>query len=69
MSFFFLDIESDEDIFDDESGDDGSGYGFTIESGLSASCPFFEIFVNCVCGLSCNGVTKYVCCVSGIFSV
>ena len=68
-AFFYLDIESNKYVFDDESDNDGSGSGFTIESGLSASCPFLEISVDRVCGLSCNGVTKYVCQVSGIFSV
>ena len=29
----------------------------------------FEIFVDCVCGLSGNGVTKSGCRVSGIFLV
>ena len=58
---FSLDLESDKDVLDDESDDDGSGSGFTIESSLSASCPFSEISVDRVCGLSFNGVTKSVC--------
>ena len=41
IAFLFLDIESDGDVFDDESNDDGSGSGFTIESSLSSLCPFF----------------------------
>ena len=62
---FFFDIESDEDVFDDESDDDGSG------SRLSGLCPFlfFEISVDFVCELSVNEVTKSVCRVSGMFSV
>ena len=62
--FFFFALESDKDVFDDESDDDGSGSGFNIEPGLSAPCPFFDISVDHVCGLSCNGVTKSVCRVS-----
>ena len=58
MRLFFLDLESDEDIFDDKSDNDGSGSGFTIGSGLSALCPFFEISFDRVCGLSCDGVVK-----------
>ena len=49
--FFFFDIESDKDVFDDESDNDGSGYGFTRESGLSGLCPFLKfplvVFVDC----------------------
>ena len=52
MRFFFLDIESDGDVFDDESNDDGSGSGFTIESSLSSLCPFFEISTDNV--LDCH---------------
>ena len=54
LRFFFLDLEYDKDVFDDESENDGSGSGFTIKSGSSAFCPFFEISVDCVFGLSCN---------------
>ena len=58
-------MESDKDVFDDKSDNDGSG------SGLSGSCPFLfsEISVDRVCVLSVNGVTKSGCRVSGIFLV
>ena len=36
LRFFFFDLESDEDVFDDESDDDGSGSGFTSGSCLSS---------------------------------
>ena len=39
IAFFFFDLESDEDVFDDESGDDGYGSGF-------ASCPCLSSFFN-----------------------
>ena len=39
-SFFFFDLKSDEDVFDDDSDNDGSGSGFTRESGLYGSCTF-----------------------------
>ena len=66
MRFFFFDLESDEDVFDDKSEDDGSGSGFN--SGLCLYS-IIELSFDCVGGLSCNGVTKSVCCVSGISSV
>ena len=66
LRFFFFDLESDDDVFDDKSDDDGSGSGFTSSSCLSS---FFELFVGRVSGFSCNGLTKSVGCVSGIFSV
>ena len=55
IAFIFLNIESDEDVFDDKSDDDGSGYGSTIESesSLYGSCPFYFskipliVFVYC----------------------
>ena len=62
---FFLALESDEDV-SDESEDEGSGSGFTSGSCLS-SC--FEISVDRVNGLLCNGVIKSVGRVSGTFSV
>ena len=46
--FFFFDLESDEDVFDDESDDDGSGSGFT--SGLCLSWFFYYpliVLVDC----------------------
>ena len=58
FSFFLFDIESDEDVSDDESDYDGSGFGFTSGSCISS---FFEISVDHVSGLSCNVVTKSVC--------
>ena len=43
LRFFFFDLESDENNFDDESEDDVSWSRFTreSESGLSGSCPFY----------------------------
>ena len=35
LSFFFFALESDEDVSDDESNDDGSASGFTSGSFLS----------------------------------
>ena len=66
MRFFFFDIESDGDVFDDKSDNDGSGSGFASGSFLYS---FFELSIYRVNGLSCIGVTKSVCRVSGIFSV
>ena len=66
LRFFFFDIESDEYVFDEESDDDGSGSGFTSGSCLYS---FFELSVDRVSAFLCNGVTKSVCGVSGIFSV
>ena len=66
LRFFFFDFESDEDVFDDDYDDDGSGSRFTSGSCLSS---FFELSVDRVSGLSCDGVTKSVCRISGIFSV
>ena len=58
-------MESDKDVSDDESDDDGSGSGFTSGSCLSS---FFELSVDRVSGFSFNVVTKSVCRVCGIFS-
>ena len=66
LRFFFFDIEYYEDVFDDKSDDDGSGFGFTSGSCIP-SC--FELSVDGVIGFSYNGFTKSVCRISGIFSV
>ena len=64
--FFFFDLVSDKDVFDEESDDDCSGSGFTSCLCLSL---FFELSVDRVSGFSCNGVTKSGCRVSEFFSV
>ena len=51
---FFFHLESDEDIFDDKSHDDGSAAGFTSSSFFSL---FLKLFVDSVSELSCNEVT------------
>ena len=66
LHFFFFDLESDEDFFDDVSDNDGSGSGFASGFCLSS---FFELSVDRVSGLSWNGITKSVCRVSGLVSV
>ena len=45
LRFFFLGLKSEQDVFDDESENDGSGSGFTIESGSSALCPFLKFLL------------------------
>ena len=65
LRFFFFALESDEDFYDDESDDEGYGYGFTFSLCLAS---FFEISVDHVSGLSFNVVTNSVCSVCGIFS-
>ena len=65
MPFFFLSLESDEDV-SYEPDNEGSGSGFT--SGLFvSSC--FELYVDRVSGLLFKVFIKSVGRVSGIFSV
>ena len=66
MCFFLFALESDEDVSDDETDDEVSGFGFTSGSCLSS---FFELFVDRVSGLLFKVVTKSVSHVFGIFSV
>ena len=66
IAFFSFDLESNEDVSAGKSDDDGSGSRFTLGSCLSS---FFELSVDCVSGFSCNVVTKFVCCISRLFSV
>ena len=48
LRVFFFDIESDKDVSDEESDDDGSGYGFTSGSCLSSFLNYLLfVLVDC----------------------
>ena len=66
LRFFFFDLESDEDVFDDESDDEGSGSG---SHPVGAFSSYFELSVDRVILLSSNVVTTSVYSVNGIFLI